>query len=98
VIPTLPEKPNQQDGPERMTSVDSQAYFEADDVHDDYDDFSSATGGGGGGGGCGGKHTKRQEQRGGSGGSGTVYSSKHVRQNKRLESQSSKKAKSVYGS
>jgi hypothetical protein len=81
---------------ERMTSIDSQVYYEGGgDDYDDYDDFSPSTSGGGGGGGS--AHTKvhkRQDQRGGSGGSGTIYSAKHVRQKEALQQQNrSKKQK-----
>jgi hypothetical protein len=73
---SLPPLPPASTDNERMTSIDSQVYFEGgDDGYDDYDDFSPSTSGGGGG-----AQTKRQDQRGGSGGSGTIYSAKHVRQ------------------
>uniref|UniRef100_A0A7R9ZP05 Uncharacterized protein n=1 Tax=Craspedostauros australis TaxID=1486917 RepID=A0A7R9ZP05_9STRA len=62
---------------DRTTSVDSAAFFEAQDEYDDYDDFGLSGGGGGGGGNA--KIKRRQDNRGGSGGSGTIYSAKHVR-------------------
>ena len=68
--PSVP--PHQQ--PERNESVNSAAFFEAEDEYDDFDDFAA----GGGGGGLTAKMGKRQGNRGG-GGSGTIYSSKHIR-------------------
>eukprot|EP00546_Thalassionema_frauenfeldii_P018689 CAMPEP_0178896280 /NCGR_PEP_ID=MMETSP0786-20121207/1076_1 /TAXON_ID=186022 /ORGANISM="Thalassionema frauenfeldii, Strain CCMP 1798" /LENGTH=101 /DNA_ID=CAMNT_0020566647 /DNA_START=47 /DNA_END=352 /DNA_ORIENTATION=+ len=64
---------------DRQTSVDSAAFYEAQDEYDDYDDFGARTGGGGGGGTSMTKTNKRQTNRGGGGGSGSIYSSKHTR-------------------